>query len=107
MMTDQPCIELTNQLWLVKSTPGILSISQLTTPQSASTSQPNTWVATTCGIDQTSIIATVMAMRTQKFTRRISSAISSPMRTDRTTQMAATATVRQTTVQKNGVFSTP
>ena len=39
-------------------------MSQFTTPKSASTIQTKTWDETSCGMAQTSIIATVMASRT-------------------------------------------
>ena len=76
VMTIQPWIGSANQLCLAKSTPGIWSMSQFTTPKSASTIQMKTCDETSCGMAQTNIIATIMRDPDPgATTRRISSAM--------------------------------
>ena len=100
VMTTQPWVVDENQLCLSKLTPGIWSIRQLTTPKSASTIHANTCVATMLGMAQTSIIAIVMAIRTQPVTRRISSANAEAQQHRERDDTTVNTMVRQTTSQK-------
>ena len=103
LMTTQPWVASANQLCLLKSTPGIWSMSQFTTPKSASTIHTKTWDETSCGMAQTSIIAMVMAIRTQGETRRISRAMPRPSSTEIVTEVKVNMTVRRTTFQNTRV----
>ena len=105
VMTIQPWVESANQLCLVKSTPGIWSMSQFTTPQSASTIQTKIWDETSCGMAQTNIIADGHGEPDPVATRRISSAMPQPEQHRHHHRDDGEVAVRRTTAQNVGSVS--
>ena len=101
-MTIQPWVGSANQLCLAKSTPGIWSMSQFSTPKSASTIHTKICEETSWGMAQTKHHAASWCSRTQAETRRMSSATARPSRIEIATEDAVKRAVRRTTAQNVG-----